>query len=129
MIIAILAASDPEPVGLGPLIRDLLAVVFLLLGVFFMFVGAVGVVRLPDLYNRLHAASKCSTLGLMGLLLACVCHMPTLDVISKAVLTIVFIFVATPVGSHILAKAALKDHAPFWREDRGFTRPDQTLER
>lgn len=95
-------------------IFEILAIISLLFGLFFMLVGAVGVVRMPDMYLRMHAMSKCSTLGLLGLLLAAVFHLGTLGVATKAAMTILFAFVATPVGSHILAKAALHDRAPQW---------------
>ncbi len=88
------------------LFSDALAIFFALCGTFFMFVGAVGIVRFPDAYNRLHASSKCSTLGVMGLALAAVFHVGTLAVTTKAIMTIIFALVASPVGSHMLAKAA-----------------------
>ena len=87
-------------------LRDVATVVLLVSGLSFMLIGAWGTVRLPDAYNRLHAASKCSTLGLLGLLLGAVVHIGTAAALSKAVLTLVFTFVATPVGSHILARSA-----------------------
>lgn len=96
------------------LILDTLAIFFLIGGLFFMLVGAVGVLRLPDAFNRLHAASKCSTLGMMGLLLAACLHVGTGDVIAKSIAFILFVFVSTPVGSHMLAKAAHRDKAPQW---------------
>ena len=96
------------------IVLDIIATVFMIGGLFFMLVGAIGIVRFPDAYNRLHAMSKCSTLGLLGLLLGAVFHIGTLNVLSVAVLTILFAFVATPVGSHILAKAAHLDEADQW---------------
>ena len=86
----------------------------LVLGLFFMLVGAIGIVRFPDAYNRLHASSKCGTLGLLGLLLGAVFFIGTLTVVDKAALKIVFAFVALPVGSHNLAKAAHLDKAKQW---------------
>ena len=97
------------------IVADALALLCLLGGLLFMVIGAVGILRMPDLYHRLHAATKCTTLGLLGLLLAAIFHVHTLDVITKAILTVVFTFVASPVGSHMLAKAALADHAPRWQ--------------
>lgn len=85
---------------------DFLAAAFLLAGVAFMVIGAMGVVRLPDAYNRIHAASVTVTLGLTGMLLAACYHLGAAPIISKALITVVFIFVATPIGSHMLAKAA-----------------------
>ena len=49
-------------------LRDVATVVLLVSGLSFMLIGAWGTVRLPDAYHRLHAATKCSTLGLLGLL-------------------------------------------------------------
>jgi len=97
-------------------VGDLGASIFLLAGLFFMLVGAIGIVRFPDAYNRLHASSKCSTLGLLGLLLAAVCHLLTLGILTKALITILFAFVALPVGSHILAKAAHLDRLKQWEK-------------
>lgn len=95
-------------------IVDILALICLLIGLFFMIVGAVGIVRLPDVYHRIHAASKATTLGLLGLLLAAALHVGTFGVATKALLTLIFAFVATPVGSHMLAKAAHRDDAGQW---------------
>ncbi len=53
-------------------------------------------------------------LGLLGLLLATVVHIGELSIATKAALTILFIFVSNPVGSHLLGKAALRDRAAKW---------------
>lgn len=95
-------------------IFDIFACFFVAFGVFFMFVGALGILRFPDAYNRLHAATKCTTLGLAGLALAAVFHIGTMAVLAKALIIILFAFVATPVGSHILAKAAHMDRMKQW---------------
>ena len=94
--------------------REFAAIFFLFWGLFFMFVGALGVFRLPDVFHRMHAASKCSTLGILGLMLGVIFAVSTLAITTKAILTVVFAFAAVPVGSHLLAKAALKDGAPKW---------------
>lgn len=101
------------------IVGDALAMLCLVIGLLFMAVGALGVFRMPDVYHRLHAATKCTTLGLLGLLLAAILHVHTLDVITKALLTVAFAFVAAPVGSHMLAKAALADRAPQWEGTLG----------
>ena len=108
------AAHATETPALWPFIREVAALFFLASGLFFMFVGALGVFRLPDVFHRMHAASKCSTLGLLGLMLGSIFALGTLAVTTKAILTVVFAFVAVPVGTHLLAKAALKDGAPQW---------------
>ena len=95
-------------------IFDFFAAACLLMGLFFMFVGALGVVRLPDAYNRIHAASICVTLGLSAMLVAACFHLGAAPIIMKSIITIVFIFVATPIGSHMLAKAAHDTNLPQW---------------
>jgi multicomponent Na+:H+ antiporter subunit G len=110
---------------------DILTVAALLFGLFFMFIGALGLWRLPDLYNRMHAGSKCITLGVTGMLLAGVCHFARLEAsgllaqtdeagsaalaaVTKGCLVIIFQFVAAPVAAHMLARAAHLDRAPMW---------------
>ena len=94
-------------------LRDVVAIVFLVSGLGFMLIGVCGIVRLPDAYQRLHASSKCSTLGLLGLLTGAAIHIGTRESVMKAAVTIVFAFVAMPVGSHVLAKSA---HASGMRQ-------------
>lgn len=99
---------------------DLVVVFFLLAGLFFMFVGAVGIVRLPDVYHRMHAATKGVTLGIAGLLLAGAIALATLDgadagaIVTRVVLVILFQFIANPVGGHLLSKAAHLDGCEPW---------------
>ncbi len=107
-------------------ILDLITIAALLFGLFFMFAGALGLWRLPDFFNRAHAASKCVTLGVSGLLIAAVLHFAALyaspqrdapaweslfGAATKSVLVIVFLYTAAPVGSHMLARAAHLDGA------------------
>jgi len=97
-------------------LADLIAAVLLLGGLLFMFIGSIGVVRLPDGFHRIHAVSVCATLGLTGMLLAACFHIGSVVLISKAVMTIVFLFVAAPAGSHLLAKAAHDGGLPLWEK-------------
>ncbi|MEM7576989.1 MAG: monovalent cation/H(+) antiporter subunit G [Planctomycetota bacterium] len=95
-------------------LTDTIAALCLVFGLFFMFVGVIGVVRLPDTYLRLHAATKSTTLGLIGLLLAVAFHIGTGNVIAKVIATLVFALIAMPIGSHLLAKAAMRSGPRFW---------------
>jgi multicomponent Na+:H+ antiporter subunit G len=109
---------------------DILTLAALLFGLFFLFIGALGVWRLPDVFNRMHAASKCTTLGLSGALIAVLLHFtrlwlspdgatePTWETLigaaTRAALVILFQFTAAPVGAHMLARAAHLDGAAKW---------------
>lgn len=110
-------------------IFNILSMIALLGGLFFMFIGAFGLWRLPDLYNRMHAASKCITLGITGMLIAVILRLAVLDGdpqqvsvvggITKAILVIIFQFVAAPVASHMLSRAAHKDGLKPWEGTLG----------
>mgnify|MGYP006275619875 FL=1 len=78
----------------------------LLIGGGFVLVAAIGLVRLPDLLMRMHAATKAGTLG-AGLLLAAVAFsIPGDGVAVKAVATIVFLLLTAPIASHVIARSA-----------------------
>lgn len=85
-----------------------LAAFLVLAGAIFSLIAAIGVLRLPDLYTRLHAASKAGAIGagLIFLALAVV----SLDgaVILRALLGIVFLLLSTPLSAHLLARAAYR---------------------
>lgn len=85
---------------------DGLALVLVAVGAFFLLVGSIGVVRLPDFYTRLHAVGKSDTLGLVLVILGIVVHEgPSLTGV-KLVAVVVFVALTNPVGSHALVRSA-----------------------
>jgi len=85
---------------------DYVAGILLIIGAFFTLVAAVGVVRLPDVYTRMHAASKTGTVGSGVMLLAIAFHSGEFDVITRAIAGIVFFLLTAPLAAHLLARAA-----------------------
>ncbi len=84
------------------------AAILVLVGAFFLLVGAIGMVRLPDFYMRLHAPTKASTLGVGGVLLASLLLGWSQGRFGVAELLItLFVFVTAPVSANLLAQAAL----------------------
>ncbi|MGI6604418.1 MAG: monovalent cation/H(+) antiporter subunit G [Firmicutes bacterium] len=81
-------------------------------GLFFSFAGTVGLLRLPDVYCRLHATTKCDTLGAGLVLLAVMISGRPLSQIVKLLLILIFIWVANPTAAHILARAAYSAGTP-----------------
>lgn len=77
-----------------------------LTGAFFVLVAAVGVVRLDDLYMRMHAASKAGTLGSGVLLIALAVFSRETDVVLRAMAGVVFFLLTAPISAHLLARAA-----------------------
>ena len=85
-----------------------IAAALVLGGSVFGLLAAIGIVRLPDLYTRLHAASKAGVVG-SGLILLAVAMISTDPaVVLRAILGIVFLLLSTPIAAHLLARAAYK---------------------
>jgi multicomponent K+:H+ antiporter subunit G len=97
---------------MGTLIESLIAA-HIVVGSLFIFVGSLGLVRLPDLMSRLHAQSKATTLGVGGCLVASMIHFGALQgrVSVQEVLIILFLFLTSPVTAHFLSKAYLHTQA------------------
>jgi len=87
------------------LLVDILTVVCIVGGSLFMLVAAVGVLRLPDLIMRMHAATKAGTLGAGLLILAAALFYGDAGLTTRAVATIIFLLLTAPVSAHALGRA------------------------
>jgi multicomponent Na+:H+ antiporter subunit G len=86
---------------------DALSWVSILGGLFFMLVGTIGVLRMPDVYTRLHAAGMTDTLG-AGLLILGMCFQTGFTLLTlRLLLVYAFLLFTSPIGTHALARAAL----------------------
>lgn len=85
---------------------DLLAAALVIIGAVFSLLAAVGLVRLPDVYSRMHAASKAGTVGSGALLIALGVHSLDAGTFSRAVAGILFLLLTAPISAHLLARAA-----------------------
>lgn len=95
---------------------DVLALTLVAAGAFFLLVGSVGVVRLPDFYARAHAAGKSDTLGLVLAILGIAVHEGLALTDWKLVAVVVFVALTNPVGIHALARSAYRSGlAPWFR--------------
>lgn len=87
---------------------EIIVSIFLIFGSFFMLVGSIGMVRLPDLFMRLHAPTKSSTLGLGSFLIASMIFFAFQGRFGFAELLITLLaFITAPVSANLIAQAAL----------------------
>ena len=96
--------------------RDTLIAILLGCGTFFALVATIGVVRFPDIYMRLSAASKASTLGTSFILAAAALFFDSASVTGKAVAIIAFTLLTAPVAAHMLGRAAYFSGEPLWKK-------------
>ncbi len=103
---------------------NILVVFFLLAGLFFFTGGAVGIIRMPDFYTRLHPAGKLDTLGIMsmvlGLSLYNISHFSTgaLLISIKMLLIIFFVFHSSPTATHTIVDAGIRAGLRHWSKDQ-----------
>lgn len=99
-ILALLAGGPTE------LLRTGVVSLLVAVGVFFLFVGTFGLIRLPNVYNRMHATTKATTMGSSSIALATwVYHAPAGEGLP-ALVTIVFLFLTAPTGAHLISRTA-----------------------
>lgn len=95
---------------------ELVGLVFLWIGIGFSVISILGLVRLPDVYTRLHASSKVSTVGLCSLLLGAAFLMPSSAL--KLLALAIFALLILPASTHAIAAAAYRSGVPMQRFSR-----------
>ena len=83
------------------------------LGTFFLVVGTVGIIRLPTVYNRMHATSKATTLGAGAIALAGFVYYGPGGQGLSALVTVAFLLLTAPTGAHVISRAAKRMGVPF----------------
>ena len=97
---------------------DILSWIIIVVGAGFSIVGAIGLLRFPDFYTRLHAAGITDTLGTWLILLGVLLQVESWLVAIKLALIVVFLFFTSPTATHALARAALASGLKPWTKDR-----------
>lgn len=95
-------------------IQEIIAIAFLGFGLLFLVISAVGMLRLPDFYSRLHVSGNSETFGLMLSLLGLVIYEGFTLTAVKLIMIFIFVFIGNPIGTHILSKAAYKTGHPMY---------------
>jgi len=88
--------------------NEIIGYIFLGLGLLFDFFGCLGLLRFPDIYNRLHASIKCVTLGTSSILFGLFLFKGFIPGGIKALLCIGFLLLTAPVSAHVLSRGAHK---------------------
>lgn len=93
--------------------NETIGLIIITIGVLFDLFGCVGLVRLPDVYNRIQASTKCVVLGTTLSLLGAMVWLGTAAVIVKGLLCILFILITSSTAAHALARAAYRSGVPL----------------
>jgi len=87
-------------------IREWLVALLLVAGTVVMVLGAVGLLRMPDVYTRAQAATKTSTLGVTLIFLASALHFAELAAVAQSLAVVAFAFLSVPLAAHMVTRAA-----------------------
>ncbi|HSL61885.1 MAG TPA: monovalent cation/H(+) antiporter subunit G [Desulfotignum sp.] len=102
------------------MIINSLAIFFLVMGLIFFLGGAVGIIRMPDFYSRLHPAGKLDTLGIFAMVTGMVIYnlhhlsLGTLLLSIKMFLIVFFVFLASPTATHAIVDAGMRAGLRPW---------------
>ncbi|GJL64489.1 MAG: sodium:proton antiporter [Nitrospirales bacterium] len=96
---------------------DVLAIIFILTGLFFLIVAAIGVVRLPDVFTRSHAVSITDSLGAFLMLMGIAVHEGFSLNIFKIMAVLILLYLQNPVIAHATIRAALRAGLKPWERE------------
>lgn len=93
---------------------EIVTAAFLIGGGLFAFIAGLGLARMPDVFIRMHAATKAGTLG-VGLIMAGVAvNFADLGITVRAIAGIAFLIITAPVAAHLIGRAAYREGVPLW---------------
>ncbi|SFG55274.1 multicomponent Na+:H+ antiporter subunit G [Halopelagius inordinatus] len=94
-------------------VRTVIVAGLVVVGSFFLTVGTIGLLRLPNVYNRMHATSKPATIGTVSIFLAGFAYFGPGGAGLSSLIGIVFLFLTVPTGAHMISQAAEETGVPF----------------
>jgi multicomponent Na+:H+ antiporter subunit G len=96
------------------MIREIMVSLFLLMGGILSLIAVAGVLRMPDIFTRMHAATKVGTVGVSSITIGLMIHFGSITVISRGILVIAFFLLTAPVAAHMIARAAYRSGVSLW---------------
>lgn len=97
-------------------VKEIISSAFILLGVFFMLVAAIGLLRLPDFYTRMSAITKGATLG-MGLIVTGIgVYFNDPEMMLKIIAILFFTLITSPVAAHAITRTAIHKKVTLWKK-------------
>ena len=97
---------------------DFISGIIVLTGAAFALIAGIGLFRLPDVYLRMHAATKAGTLGAGLVLLALALDAQQLEVAARAIAGVLFLLFTAPIAAHLLGRAGYLSGSPLWTKTR-----------
>lgn len=97
-------------------IKEIISSAFILTGVFFMLVAAIGLLRLPDFYTRMSAITKGATLGMGFIVIGIGVYFNDTEMMLKILAILFFTLVTSPVAAHAITRTAIHKKVTLWKK-------------
>jgi multicomponent Na+:H+ antiporter subunit G len=94
---------------------NIVSAILMLIGSTFMFIAALGVLKMPDFLTRLHCSTKAGTLGIGLIFLSVAFDFMELGISTRSLAAITFLLLTAPVGAHVIGRAAYFIGTPLWQ--------------
>ena len=94
---------------------DWIVFLFLIAGALFILISSIGILRLPDLFMRMHATTKTNSIGIALILIVTMMAFPQVTNVLKGLMIIIFIYLTSPLGAHMIGKAGLIANVKKWK--------------
>ncbi len=95
---------------------EIIISIFLLIGAGLSVLGSIGIIRFPDVYGRLHAATKSATLGVISIMIGAFLYFLFIEgiLVGKLLLAILFVFMTAPVAGFMISRSAYRVGVKLW---------------
>jgi multicomponent Na+:H+ antiporter subunit G len=94
--------------------KEIIVIILMALGTIFIFLAAVGLLKMPDVFLRMSASTIAATLGVSSILIALAVHFVDFGITVHVIGTNIFLFLTVPVGAHLMGRAAHKAKYQQW---------------
>ena len=94
--------------------KDILTLLFLIIGSGFMLLAGIGILRMPDLFLRMSTTTKAATMGVGCIMIAAAVHFADVGITSRLLATIFFVFLTASVAAHMIGRAGYSYGVPLW---------------
>lgn len=87
-----------------------------MVGVLFVVIGSIGLLRLPDFYIRISAITKAATMGVACIMIGVAINFNEISIAIKAFFVVLFLLITSPIAAHIIGRAAYEGGVPLWKK-------------
>lgn len=97
---------------------DIIIAIIATIGVLFVLLAAIGVLKMPDLFLRISVTTKAATLGVGLMLIGVIIHFSDFYTTTRSIAIVLFVFLTAPIGAHLIGRAAYIVGVPLWKNNR-----------